>query len=909
MVGSRGWITIQLIVNSEMESSLNAEQSGGQNGPEQESAPDRGKLHIFLGYAEGVGKTFAMLEAARLRRSAGFDVLVGVVETHGRPETEQLLVGMDRLPSRPNAAAHGELDIDAVLARRPQIVLVDDLAHINAPGARHARRYQDVLDLLNDGLDVYTTVNVNQLENLKDLIMRITGAAVPESVPDDVLDQAYDVVLVDLPIDELIMRFEMGKVSFPPGEAEAWRKLFRPGNLNALREMALRRVAERVDVEMRAYMQQHAILGPWPATERLLVCVSPSPLSERLVRSTRRLSRWLSAEWVAVYVETPQHARLSAADQERVLRTLALAEDLGAEVVRLHGRSVAETVVSYAISRNATKIVVGKPLRSRWRELLRGSIVDQILAESQDLDLYIISGKRAVSQAEKGPQARAGQPAVAANWRAYLLSAGLVGLATLLGLLLRPFVTPANLIILYFFAVMAAAIWLGLYPALAASLISVIVFDVFFVLPYYTLAVDDAQYLLTFAGLLAVSVVISTLAARAREQELAARSREAQTAVLYELSRKLAADTAVPVIAQTAVQQIEGTLGRPAALFLAPAESEGGHEGPPTLMARTPDLLMEEDAGAVVDWVYRHGRPAGHYTDTLTAAKAYYLPLQTSGQTIGVLVIAFKAADRSLASDQRRFLASFASQVALALERAQLADRARQARLLEETEKLQTALLNSISHDLRTPLASITGALSSLLEDAALLSESARTELLLTAWEEAIRLNRLVGNLMDMTRLQAGALKIVRRPNDVEDLVGATLAQMPRRLQGRRVQSRIPLDLPPVDIDLALVVQALVNLLDNALKFAPADQPIAIEAYEDGPWVVLEVKDRGPGFPEGDSERLFNRFFRGAVEVAGTGLGLSIAKGIVEVHGGRIWAENRPGGGAVFFMALPIADT
>ncbi|MFN2254350.1 MAG: DUF4118 domain-containing protein [Candidatus Promineifilaceae bacterium] len=895
---------------------------------------DNGNLHIFLGYAEGVGKTYAMLEAAQVRRSAGIDVVVGVVNTHGRPEMGSVLGDLEILPPYQGQRAAGgdpvsyEMDTDAIVARKPQIVVVDDLAHTNAPGLRHARRYQDVLELLSHGIDVYTTININQLESLKDVIVRITGVSVSDSVPDHVLDEAYEVVLVDLPIDELIMRLEMGKVAFPPGEEEAWRKLFRPGNLNALREMALRRAADRVDAEMRAYMQQHAILGPWPATERLLVCVGPSPLSERLVRSTRRLSRWLRADWIAVFVETPDYARLSAADQDRVTRTLHLAEELGAEVVRLSGRSVAETTVHYAITRNVTKVVVGKPLRRRWRELLGGSIVDQILQESQDLDLFVISAKGEVAQAGKAAQKTGDEFAGArrsldgaqpADWRAYLYSAGLVGLATLLGLPLRPYINPTNLVTLYFIAVIISATLLGPLPAIMSSLLSLLLFDLVFVPPYYTLAIDDAQYLLTFAGLLAVSLVISVLTRRLREQEHATRRREAQTLALYELSQKLVAGADMPEIANTAVQQVQTTLGYPSALFAAPLDlvsdssEPGGHGDPPLLLASSPGLQLEEDAVIVADWVCRHGSPAGRYTDTLTSVKGYYLPLQTSGRTIGVLSIEFTAEDRNLITDERRFLVSFASQVALALERAQLSETARQARLLEETKKLQTALLNSISHDLRTPLASITGALSSLLEDAALLSEEARTDLLLTAWEESVRLNRLVGNLLDMTRLQSDALKMVCQPNDVEDLVGATLAQMPRRLKDRAVHSTIPAGLPMVDIDLALAVQALVNLVDNALKFAPPDKPIEIEAYADGDFVIVAVKDRGPGLPEGDSELLFNRFFRGTTgpmsggsSVVGTGLGLSIARGIVEAHGGRIWAENRPGGGAVFLLSLPV---
>lgn len=501
------------------------------------------------------------------------------------------------------------------------------------------------------------------------------------------------------------------------------------------------------------------------------------------------------------------------------------------------------------------------------------------------------------------------------GWRAYLASAGLVGLATVVGLPLRPFINPTNLVMLYFVAVIVAAIWLGSLPAVFASLLSLVIFDLVFVSPYYTLAIDDAQYLLTFAGLLVVSLVISTLTARAREQEQAARSREAQAVALYEFSQKLAASASLPDIAQTAVLQVQKTLAYPAALFLIAGRQEAGDSSAqPLLLAATPGLELTADTYTAAGRVGDQGQPPSPEAVPPHPVAGYFLPLQTLGQTLGVLFIASVAGDTALTADQTRFLASFASQVAQALERARLEETARQARLLEETEKLQTALLNSISHDLRTPLASITGALSSLLEDAPLLSEEARKELILTAWEEAIRLNRLVGNLLDMTRLQSGALRVVRQTNDVEDLVGATLAQMPRRLRGRVVQTTIPPDLPPVEIDLALVVQVLVNLLDNALKFAPVDQPINIEAVVDGEWVILTVKDRGPGLPEGSSELLFHKFFRGPGdlaagrwEVGGTGLGLSIAKGIVEAHGGRIWADNRPGGGAVFSFSLPAA--
>lgn len=875
---------------------VNDQHKGGQ---------PRGRLKLFLGYAAGVGKTYAMLEAAQQRRAEGVDVVIGYMEARGRAEVAAMSQGLERIPHRElnyQGLILTEMDIDAIVARQPQLVLVDELAHNNALGSRHARRYQDVTEMLDSGINVYTTLNIQHLESLNDVVFQITNVRVQETIPDHILDGAHEIELIDLPISELLARLQTGKVQLQGFAETTQSQFFRPGNLTALREIALRRVADRVDEQMRSYMQSHAIPGPWPAGERLLVCVSPSPLSERLVRTARRLAHRLDAEWIAAYVETTSHSHLPEAAQDQVARTLRLAEELGARTVHLSGNDVAETLVNYALSRNVTKMVVGKPLRPRWKELLHGSVVDQIVRHSQNLDVYVISGQ---AETIRWVVPRAAAPQ-AIQWRNYLLSTTLVALATFIGLPLRPFINPTNLVMSYLAVVMLVAVWLGGYPAIVASLLSVIAFDVVFVPPYYTLAVADAEYLLTFAGLLAVGLVISTLAARTREQELAARRREKQTAALYELSQKLAAADELNQIAQTVVDHVQTTLGNAAALFLPTTEGEGL-----IMKASTPGYQLGTTDDAVAHWVFHHGQPAGHSTETLADVSGYYLPLQTTERVIGVLCLEFTGEIKPhLTAEQRRFLISFASQTTLALEKVYLAEQARQAHLLEETEKLQSALLNSISHDLRTPLASITGALSSLVEDAPLLSEEAQRDMVQMAWDESLRLNRLVGNLLDMTRLESGAMKVVCQPHDVQDLVGATLAQMVNRLKGRQVKSMIPDDLPPVAIDFALIVQALVNLVDNAVKYAPPNKPIEIEAYQQQDDVVVVVRDQGPGLPEAELAHIFNKFFRlNNAGVGGTGLGLSISKGIIEAHRGRVWAQNRPGGGASFFMALPIAKT
>ncbi len=869
----------------------------------EEEQQARGKLKIFLGYVAGVGKTYAMLEAAHQRLAEGQDVVVAYLETHGRPETEALLQGLEVIPRRPveyRGVILAEPDIDAALARRPQLALVDELAHTNAPGSRHAKRYQDVLDLLNAGIDVYTTLNIQHLDSLNDVVAQITGITVRETVPDSLLDEAYEIELVDLPVDELLQRLKEGKVYVPDQAIQAIHKFFRPGNLSALRELSLRRAADRIDEQMRAYMQTHAITGPWPAGERLLVCVSPSPLSERLVRAARRLAVRLNAEWFAVYVETPNQARLSATGHNRVTHNLHLAELLGAKTFTLTGNSVVEAIVQFAHSHNITKIVAGKPLRPRWVEVLRGSVVDQIIRRSGDLDIYVISS--ASEQTESAPQkttAKPGQP-----WQRYTWSAGLVVLVTLVGFPLRPFINPINLVMLYLLAVVIAALRLGRRPAILASFLSVVAFNYIFVPPYYTYVVSDAQFLLTFAALLVVGVVISTLTAQARDQTRAAQRRQAHTAAMYELSRDLAAAIEPKHIAEIVVSHIGQTLDCPAAMLLPQPEKLA-----PCFTAS--GFTMDDNEQAVVAWVLQHSRPAGRGTDTLAGAHNSYLPLKAAQNVVGVLGVHLAEETGLLTPEQWRLLESFANQAAQAIRRVQLAQEARQAQLLRETEKLQTALLNSISHDLRTPLASITGALSSLRDDAPFLSEAARNILLSTAWEQADRLNNLVGNLLEMTRLEAGATKIRPEPSDAQDLIGVALEQLGHRLGERVITIKAPDDLPLVSVDFVLMVQVLVNLLENAVKYSPPDTPITIRAAATPAEFTFQVIDRGIGIPEDELERIFQKFYRlqRANGVSGTGLGLSISKGIVEAHGGRIWATNNPDGGAKFTVAIPLKSS
>ncbi|MFN8411103.1 MAG: sensor histidine kinase KdpD [Anaerolineales bacterium] len=860
----------------------------------------RGRLKIFLGYVAGVGKTYAMLEAAHQRKAQGLDVVVGYVETHKRVETEELVEGLEVLP-RKQVEYHNvtlpELDVDAVLMRRPALVLVDEFAHTNAPGSRHPKRYQDVEEILNAGIDVYTTLNIQHLESLNDIVAQVTGVIVRETVPDRVIDEASEIEVIDLPPDELMTRLKEGKVYIPEQASRAIDKFFRKGNLTALREMSLRRAAERVDDQMRSYMQTRAIPGPWAATERLLVCISPSPLAEKLVRNTRRLADELNAEWFAVYVEVASKPENNPENRERIGRTLQLAEELGARTRTLAGRSIHEAVLKYARKHNVTKLVIGKPLKPRWQEMWNGSVVDQLIYASGDIDVYVISA-----------EVDAKKNLVPENWQPhspltrYLMSLALVGLSTLLSFFVRGSLEPANLVMLYLVSVVISAIYLGRGPSLLAAITSVLAFDFFIIPPYFTFAVSDTQYIITFVVLFVISLVISSLTARVREQADSAILREKQTSALYNLGRDLTSATDLKHIADIIISHIGSAFERDVAIFL-PVNKQL------LAFASSKSYIPDENELAVATWAFEHDEPAGRGTDTLPAAPLRCVPLKTANNIIGVLGLRPKDASTFLTPEQRQTLAAFTNQSALAIERASLVDQARQAELLQATEKLQTALLNSISHDLRTPLVSITGALTSLDEQSDSLNNENRQSLIVTAREEADRLNRLVGNLLSMTRIESGAIKLHTEPGDIQDVVGTALEQLGKRVVHHHIQVNVADDFPLIPMDFTLIVQVVVNLLENAVKYSPINSLIEVStAVVDGNKARLQIADRGVGIPSDDLIRIFDKFYRvqRPENVSGTGLGLSISKGIVEAHQGMIDARNREGGGTIVSVELPI---
>ncbi|HEX8795257.1 MAG TPA: sensor histidine kinase KdpD [Polyangiaceae bacterium] len=874
---------------------------------EEEQASARGKLTIFFGYAPGVGKTYTMLEAARIEaEDQKRDVVIGIAETHGRYDTGSLLIGLELLPRRKvehRGITLEEFDLDAALARKPQLLLVDELAHTNAPGSRHLKRWQDVQELLDAGIDVFTTMNVQHLESLNDVVAQITGVVVRETVPDAVFDTAYEVRVVDLPVDELLERLHEGKVYVPHQAARAIENFFKEGNLIALRELALRRTAERVEAKMRGYKAAHGIEESWHAGERILVCISPSPHSARLIRAARRMATSLHAELVGVYVETPASLRMSAPDRERLAQHLRLVESLGGDPVTLRAEDAAAETVHYARKRNVTKIVVGKPTHPRWRDAIRPSFLDEVVRQSREIDVYVITGEeRDVSTPPREtstPERRTPHLELAGAAAAIVA----VAASTVISWYGFGHDELPDVVMIFLLGVLLVSMRFGYVPSLLSAVLSVIAFDFFFVPPYFSFAVTDLRHIVTFAVMLLVAVVISHLTNRIRSQADSARNSERRTASLYALSRELGVAHGRERLIEVAERHIRDVFGGARIAVLTP-----GAHGMLEPVFKEPGTIDpgDKDLG-VAEWAWLHQRPAGKSTDTLPSARALFLPLKGARGRVGVLAIYPSDATQLDDPDARQLVDTFAGLVGSAIERTELAEEARKARLRVETEQLRNSLLSSVSHDLRTPLAVVTGSTSALLDEHGPKDEKVRRELLQTAHEESLRLNRLVGNLLDMTRLEAGALRVQKEPQPVEEVVGAALGRMEDRLQGREVHTSIPLDMPLVPFDPALIEQVLINLLENATKYTPSGTPIDVSARVHDGEVEIEVADRGPGVDSRDRERVFEKFYRAREgEGGGVGLGLTICRGIVSAHGGRIWVDDRAGGGAVFRFTLPL---
>ena len=867
---------------------------------EEEARATRAKLKVFFGAAPGVGKTYAMLSEARERRSEGLDILVGVVETHGRSETAGLLEGLEILP-RKELAYSGqflpEFDLDAALLRRPNLILMDELAHTNVLGSRHAKRWQDVMELLDAGIDVHTTMNVQHVESLRDVVAQITGIIVRENVPDTMLQRADEIELVDLAPDDLLVRLKEGKVYLPDQARAARDHFFRKGNLLALRELALRVTAENVDAQMRRYMATEGIHKTWAAGDRLLVCVGPGELSERLIRGTRRMAGALSAPWIALYVESRQHLKFTEEDRARIETNLRLVEKLGGETAVIEGSgTLGEDIISFARDRNITKIVVGKPSRPRWMELVMGSTVDDIIRRSGDIDVYVISGEPG-----REPAAPLIRQPITSPLRNYLLSALTVASASgLAGLIFRRSEL-ADIVMIYLLGILVVATRFGRGPSLLASILSVAALDFLFIPPYLTFAVADFRHIGTFGVMLLMGVVIGNLTDRIQGQARLARMREGRTQALYRLGQELARSAGSAALVTSAIQNV-ATQFQSHAVILQP--DEHGRLQTPERKQAFP--LNEQELG-VAQWVFDHAEAAGLGTLTLPGARATYLPLNGATRPIGVMGVLPEGTPRWAEPDQRQLLEAFANQTALALERALLSEQSTRDRRRAEEERLRNALLSSVSHDLRTPLGVITGAVSTALETPDI-SDSVRRDLLQSAQEEAQRLHRLVSNLLDITRLEAGSLDLHTEWTPIEEVVGSALNRRELGAEAKRVRVSLEEGLPLVAIDGVLMEQLLLNLVDNALKYSPAGSPVDIKAWAAGKSLTLSISDQGPGITPGEEDRIFEKLARGQATSnrPGAGLGLAICKGIATAHGGRIQAVNHPKGGAQFLVALPL---
>ena len=870
----------------------------------QAELPRHGKLKIFFGASAGVGKTFAMLSEARERQSSGVAVVVGYVETHKRPDTTALLAGLEELPPRwveYRGVRLREFDLDAALARKPQLLLVDELAHTNAEGLRHAKRWQDVVELLDAGIDVYTTVNVQHVESLNDIVAQITHVIVRETVPDSIIERADEIELVDLPPDDLLQRLREGKIYLPDQAERATQHFFRKEVLVALRELALRQTAERVGQQVQVERAGRAIDQTWATSERLLVCVGPSPLSARVVRTARRMAASLRCDWYAVAVETPA---LGERERERVRRTLRLAENLGAEAITLTGESIPDELVAFARKRSVTRIIIGKPtgagtsaLLRKLRDWLRGSVVDDLIRLSGDIDVHVVKGEPEPELEPRGPIESNG-----VTWREWCIACCSVALATAVAWPLAHVLAPVNLTMIYLAAVVFAATRVSVWPSALAAGLSALAFDFFFPEPYYSFAISDSEYVIAFLGLLVTAMLVSGLTQRVRRQSEAIRTRYHRTAALYFMSRQLAAAADRSQLAIVAARHVSDVFAGEALVLLA--QPSGTLSTPPN----RPDWYSRNETAAA-QWVLEHRKWAGHDTDTLPACQGLYLPLLASGKPLGVLALNQRGAGR-LEPDQLHMLETFATQLAIALERSAFAEDAASARIAAEAEQTRNALLSSVSHDLRTPLAAIAGSASALLDGTANMTESLRQELAQSIADESMRLNHLLTKLLDMTRLESAGFHLDKEWYPVDELIGAALSRLRSMLRTHQVVTDIPDTLPLVHVDGLLIEDLLGNLLENAARYAPPSSTITVRAQAIASAVSVEVLDEGPGLRPGSEHEIFHRFVRHRppADRRGVGLGLSICAAITRLHGGEIGAANRPEGGARFWFTIPPAS-
>lgn len=872
----------------------------------QAAKEGRGRLKIFLGAAPGVGKTYAMLEAARRRAADGVDVTAAVIETHGRAETEAMLADLKMLPKRPHYYRERilhEMDLDALIARAPQLALIDELAHTNVEGSRHEKRWQDVAEVLSAGIDVWTTLNIQHLETLNDRVARITGVRVRETVPDDVLEMADEIELIDLPTEELIERLRAGKVYIQDQIARAVQNFFSKGNLTALRELAMRAAADRVDAQLQEHMRANAIGGPWPTQERILVAVDETPVSRALIRTARRMAERSRAEWMVVTVTSAQAEAMPEADKDAIAGALRLAERLGAEIATLHAAAgVAAEILDYARRYNVSRILVGRPrTRPFWARFGREDVAGD-LSRARDFEVTLVSNPKE----DVAPPARRRWD-VERDPVVYAKAAGIVAVAGLVAGAADTYLPVASLAPIFMTGVITVAVLYGLWPALTAALVSFLAYNFFFTVPRNTFMMVRQDQILTLALFLFTSVVTGNLAARLRRRALAQRAIAERTNLLYDFARQVTGAAASGEVLRAAATHVGGALGCDTVLL------RPGAFGRPTIIASEPpreDLDLRDATAA--DYAWTRGEEAGRGSGTLPASRWLFLPISAGERRLAVLGIAF-ADGRVFSPVDRRLLDALVDQIAVALERTELQRDLEQSRVASEAERLRSALLSSVSHDLRTPLVSIIGAASSLADPDLDLPAPSRAAMAETIRDEGERLDRYIQNLLDMTRLGYGALKLKRVPSDLREIAGGARHRLRGALRAHEVIVDVPDGAAAVLVDPLLIEQVLMNLLDNAAKYAPEGTRVTLSARTNGALMEVAVTDHGPGIPVDARARIFDMFYRvteGDGQRAGTGLGLAIARGIVEAHGGSIRAEpaQADGTGTRILLTLPLAN-
>lgn len=876
----------------------------------------RGRLKVFLGMAPGVGKTYAMLQAGKQRKAEGKDVVIGIVETHGRKETLALIEGHEVLPRqimRYRERDFEEMDLEALLKRKPEIALVDELAHTNIEGSLHTKRYQDVEELLAHGIDVYTTLNIQHLESLNDVIERITQVKVRETLPDSVLQTADEIELIDLPPDELIKRLNDGKVYMGDQAHLAMRHFFTRGNLTALREMALRAAAERVDKDISDYLKTHAIAGIWPTKERLLVCISDSGNPEGLIRNAARAAERSRVPWIVLYVETGADAMLSEKTKDMIADSLSLAEKLGAEAVTIRGgTNIASDILAYARSRNVSRIMIGRGRKSVLWNLFFPPVINQLIENGPEFDITLLNA--ASSKVHK--RSRFFQNIKRAlrktSLKDYVFATICILFAILLGTFLRLILPLPNLAMIFLMAILVTAIKKGLWPSLYAVFLAVCSYNFFFTEPRFTLFVYSHHDLITLIFFLAVAILAGNLAVRLKNQIEALQDSANRNALMHDFSRKLSAALSMDDVTAAAVSMTSDAFKLKIALLMPAPEN---HQELSVVASKPINITLNDIDWAAAQWAFNNDKPAGLDCDTLPAAKWLFKPLRSPNRLVGLMAIAPYERDKDasfLSPEQRRMLYAFCDQTALAIERARLSVDIEESRLQNETERLRNALLSSISHDLRTPLASIMGSATTLSHMDESLTRENRADLTQNILLEAERLNRFVQNLLDMTKLGHGAMTPKREwCGDFREILGRSMHRLQKELKHHKVEFRIDESIVNLYIDPALMEQVILNILENAVKYSPPETRIVISLEKKPEAVFLKIRDQGYGIPEADQEKVFDMFYRvraGDSKVAGTGLGLAICRGIIEAHGGTIRAEaGFSGKGTVISIQLPAA--